>query len=774
MSTVPWSHDRISAAINRGPHKSSDEHVDFLEGELVEFVNRGQWVVLPASTLLHDPELAKHLQVSPMGVVPQRARRPRVIVDYSFSLVNAETSKLAHPEAMQFGKALERIITQIVEADPAYGPVQLIKIDIADGFYRIALNIDDIPKLAVAIPQIVGAEPLLALPLVLPMGWTESPPYFCAATETITDLTNQRLKTPWTPPAHRLEPQAETPPLPEPVVPCNQVPTSAEQPRRRPHRSHKRRSLATTDVFVDDVVAMGQGNTPTLRHIRRVLLHTLDEVFRPLEAGDNPFRNEPTSVKKLLKGDGYWETRKLILGWILDTLRMTVELPAHRAERLQEILDSIPHNQKRTSVKKWHKVLGELRSMSLAIPGSRGLFSLLQEALRHQANKRIRLTRGVHDCLDDFRWLLKNLSSRPTRLFELVPQSEPELLGAGDACGKGMGGVWFPISKNIDFRERVSDGGEPHGADSTPLLAGAPLVWRAEFPVAVMSKLVTTENPHGTITNSDLELAASILQKDIAAHHYDVRERTIASGSDNIAAVSWQRRGSTTTTSAPAYLLRLQAMHQRHHRYHTTDFYIPGPANAMADDASRLLSLSITNLLAHFDSTYPQKVPWQYAHPRPEILSSVISALLSKRPALELFCHEPPPTMPNGSSGKPSVSPCVLTPGSLKWGTLSTSFKSLPTAIARARLRPAVDASDLGLWKAPYGRWDRSSKAWGPTTPAPTPSVTSTFVSKGSFAATPNVTTRRAESNRYRSKPYRTHSTSLMPMATSKASLSLI
>jgi hypothetical protein len=83
---------------------------------------------------------------------------------------------------MQFGKALERILAQIVAANPAHGPVQLTKVDIADGFYRVWLNLSDIPKLAVSIPSLKGEEPLLAFPLVLPMGWTESPPCFCAAT----------------------------------------------------------------------------------------------------------------------------------------------------------------------------------------------------------------------------------------------------------------------------------------------------------------------------------------------------------------------------------------------------------------------------------------------------------------------------------------------------------------------------------------------------------------------------------------------------------------
>jgi hypothetical protein len=85
-------------------------------------------------------------------------------------------------EAMQFGKALKQILQAIVNADLAHSPVKLIKVDITDGFYRIWLNLHDIPKLACSIPTLYGEEPLLALPLVLPMGWTELPPYFCAAT----------------------------------------------------------------------------------------------------------------------------------------------------------------------------------------------------------------------------------------------------------------------------------------------------------------------------------------------------------------------------------------------------------------------------------------------------------------------------------------------------------------------------------------------------------------------------------------------------------------
>jgi hypothetical protein len=74
-------------------------------------------------------------------------------------------------------------------------------------------------------------------------------------------------------------------------------------------------------------------------------------------------------MKKLREGDCSFGTLKLILGWIIDTINMTIQLPQHRVDRLAEILNSIPATQRRTSVKKWYSILGELRSMALALPG---------------------------------------------------------------------------------------------------------------------------------------------------------------------------------------------------------------------------------------------------------------------------------------------------------------------------------------------------------------------------------------------------------------------
>ena len=139
------------------------------------------------------------------------------------------------------------------------------------------------------------------------------------------------------------------------------------------------------------------------------MLHAIDDIIRPVSSTDSPFCREPVSLKKLCQGDCSWDTIKLVLGWVIDTERMTLHhLPQHRVNRLWEILDSIPPSQKRTSVKKWQQVLGELRSMAIALPGARHMCGRLQNALSLQSKTRVCLKKGVHQALEDFRWLADN------------------------------------------------------------------------------------------------------------------------------------------------------------------------------------------------------------------------------------------------------------------------------------------------------------------------------------------------------------------------------
>jgi hypothetical protein len=117
-------------------------------------IRKGQLVLFPARLILCE----KNLKLSHLSLVPQWDRRPRTISDYSFFGVNDNTIPLSPSEAMQFGRAIQRILRAITRADPGLGPLYLSKIGIADGFYRIRIRAQDIPKLGVLFPVREGEE----------------------------------------------------------------------------------------------------------------------------------------------------------------------------------------------------------------------------------------------------------------------------------------------------------------------------------------------------------------------------------------------------------------------------------------------------------------------------------------------------------------------------------------------------------------------------------------------------------------------------------------
>ena len=139
-------------------------------------------------------------------------------------------------------------------------------------------------------------------------------------------------------------------------------------------------ALAYIDIFVGDFLGITQGNKDKQEEVKRALLHSLDHVLRPLSPTDLPTRQDPASLKKIKQGDSTWATQKILLGWVIDSVRGTIHFPQHRVTRLTTMLKEV-EGQRRVSKKRWRKLLGELRSMMLAIPGAKGMFSHIQSAL---------------------------------------------------------------------------------------------------------------------------------------------------------------------------------------------------------------------------------------------------------------------------------------------------------------------------------------------------------------------------------------------------------
>jgi hypothetical protein len=80
--------------------------------------------------------------------------------------------------------------------------------------------------------------------------------------------------------------------------------------------------------------------------------------------------------------------------------------------------------------------------MFIVLPGSLNMFGRLRNGLSKGSKTRIVLRKGVHQVLENFRWIANDLISRPMRLAKLIPLA-PVVEGHGDASGKGAGGAWF-------------------------------------------------------------------------------------------------------------------------------------------------------------------------------------------------------------------------------------------------------------------------------------------------------------------------------------------
>jgi hypothetical protein len=159
-----WTSAQLYHAYNRGPHPSvATTYATFLVEDMFDYTNMGFWTVLPFDAVKHY----KQLKLAPAGVVPQRDRGPRPIMDYSFFQTNQTCLPLAPTHAMQFGYTLQRILQRLVYCNAHHGPPLMAKIDLADGYYCVPLAVDAALHLAVIIPTDVP-----------PMGWGHSPPSF--------------------------------------------------------------------------------------------------------------------------------------------------------------------------------------------------------------------------------------------------------------------------------------------------------------------------------------------------------------------------------------------------------------------------------------------------------------------------------------------------------------------------------------------------------------------------------------------------------------------
>ena len=95
---------------------------------------------------------------------------------------------------MQFGSIFKRFLWKIFQSNLKWGPVFLMKGDIANGLYQGWLQEQAFAQLWLVMPSDIRyGEHLIDFSLADPLRWVESPPFFTALFKTTVDLGNASI-----------------------------------------------------------------------------------------------------------------------------------------------------------------------------------------------------------------------------------------------------------------------------------------------------------------------------------------------------------------------------------------------------------------------------------------------------------------------------------------------------------------------------------------------------------------------------------------------------
>jgi hypothetical protein len=554
-----WTHHHIITAIKRGPHISAKipEASECLIKETNDKITGGYAKVVTWKDIKNN--IPPNLKISPIAMIPHKSRKFRAILDLSFQMrikgkkmpsVNSATNIKAPQKSMaELGNVLKRIVHTMASNHDINQPFVFSKCDIKDGFWRMVVNHHDAWNFCYVLPcknkknNIDNVQ--IVVPHSLQMGWCESPPFFCAATETGRDIIDKMLKTYNDIPFHPMEHYVMTG---SPDDPDHHNPTTTN----------------LVEVFVDDFIGVTNNiNSQHLRRFARSLLHGIHCIFPPPSVSGHK-GGDPLSESKMKQGDGQWKFSKEVLGWIFNGKNFTIELPPKKITKIEALLKAIIKRPD-SSLKRYQEMAGKLQHASFGMPAGKGLFSPIYNEMKNDPDT-IKITPELKQALQDWITILRRIGSRPTSVLELTP-GPPAYIGYVDASGFGAGGVWISGTHNI-----------------------TPTVWRIPFPPDVEKRLVSDSNPTGDITNSDLEMAGVLLQWLILEQitTESLQHKHVGIFSDNTPTVAWASRLHSSKSKIAGHLLRALAIRQHINRVSPlTTISIAGEDNNMADIASR-------------------------------------------------------------------------------------------------------------------------------------------------------------------------------------------
>ena len=635
---APWTKEQMQEAIDRGPHETAMDPlaIEQLATELEAKVKKKQCKVVLWDDIKHNPP--KQLKISPLAMIPHKSRMFRAILDLSFNIrlksgeqlmaVNESSEKTAPKGAIdQLGHSLQRIIHAFAQADEK-DKVFMAKWDIKDGFWRLDCQEGEEWNFAYVLPQEEGQPVRLVVPTSLQMGWIESPPFFCAASETGRDVAAQYIETPvGSLSDHKFVGHS----------------TQGDDFKTMDKAALSDKLSYLVEVYVDDYISLVVPRSKEdLKHVANAVLQGIHDVF----PSDKDDAEDPISLKKLVKLEAMWALHKDILGFTFDGVDKTIWLEEEKRNTLLTVLKGWLRASRRSRagvpLEEFQSIIAKLRHAFISIPSGKGLLSPCNRVIR-RAPPVVYLHRNkaLQQAIADCRTMLRESTLAPTKCTELV-MGWPDFVGVKDASGHGVGGVIIGEGRQC-----------------------VPTVFRFEWPQDIKDDLVSKANPTGRITNSDLEMAGLLMLWLVMEDVCDIRSGShVALFSDNQPTVHWVQRMAAKNSLVAAQLVRALALRlKKSGASPLTPLHIAGVQNAMTDIPSRSFGSEAKwhcktdcDLLQLFNSQFPlpKQNSWTVYRPSKSICTKVLSVLRMQVTSMDVWRRLPKAGRHTGAIGSPS------------------------------------------------------------------------------------------------------------------------
>ena len=306
-----------------------------------------------------------------------------------------------------------------------------MKFDYSDAYRRVSHD----PSAAVQSIIILGAIAYVALRLAF--GGSPNPACFCAFSETLTDLSNDISTSPYEPtdftaptvePEHLEEKECmpDDAPFGQGILPAVELPIH---------------STSRKDCFIDDIIAVFLDTIANRRREGHVVPLAVHLMSRP-HAGDDhePVVRRPLLAPDKLSAEGRPCEVQIVLGWEVNTRRLTVALPFDKFTAWMGDIEEVISGRQ-ISIEDLESLVGRLNHAAYLIPLSRHFINPLREKIdRRPFAKKRKVRLNQEEILDLELWKHFLGAAREGISMNLLTIRTPTAIAWSDSCPFGLGG----------------------------------------------------------------------------------------------------------------------------------------------------------------------------------------------------------------------------------------------------------------------------------------------------------------------------------------------